>query len=200
MRLTLIVAIMSGWVSLNAMLCLVYLYATGRLGAVSGSPGKRKKAAKAAPGSAAGTDENTPVLVDEKAGAWGLFVMFDEPGMALNQRLGAMLASTGAVYETRSKTFTLAGESPRNPILIANAYPPGTLPSFNQDDGAAPIKGLGLKMLKQRGSSTPNKLQLARLVSLTRELTRLGGKAVDAEKQPLNEAGLQAVVSGKAKV
>ncbi|MDN6297773.1 MAG: hypothetical protein L0J54_07065 [Halomonas sp.] len=126
--------------------------------------------------------------------------MFDEPDMALNQRLGVLLASTGAVYEVRSKAFTLAGDSPRNPIHIANAYPPGTLPSFNQDDGAAPIKGLALKMLKKRGSSTPNKLQLARLVSLTREMTRLGGKAVDAEKQPLNEDGFQAVISGKARV
>lgn len=200
MRLTLVVAIISGWVSLNAMLCLVYLYATGRLGGAGGNAGKRKVAGKTAPGSAREVIDGAPVLVDEKAGAWGLFVMFDEPDMALNQRLGALLASTGAVYEVRSKAFTLAGDSPRNPIHIANAYPPGTLPSFNQDDGAAPIKGLALKMLKKRGSSTPNKLQLARLVSLTREMTRLGGKAVDAEKQPLNEAGFQAVISGKARV
>lgn len=200
MRLALVMAIISGWISLNAMLCIAYLYATGKLGGAGRKAGKNKVQKTASHGPAAAPAGDAPVLVDEKAGAWGLFVMFDEPGMALNQRLGALLASTGAVYETRSKTFTLAGESPRNPIQIANAYPPGTLPSFNQDDGVVPIKGLSLKMIKKRRSSTPNKMQLARLVSLTREVTRLGGKAVDADKQPLNEAGFQAVISGKAKV
>jgi hypothetical protein len=141
-----------------------------------------------------------PALVDAEAGAWGLFVMFDNPSMGLNERLGTLLASTGAVSESRTKTFTLAGDSPRNPIHIANAYPPGTLPSFNHDNGTVPIKGISVKMIKKNRSATPNKLQLARLVTLTREITRLGGKAVDAEKHPVSEQGFQAVISGNARV
>lgn len=193
MRLVLVIAIIAGWMSLNGLLCIAYLWLTGRL------PGHRQRSSKRRDES---PDDNVeaPVLIDEKAGAWGLFVMFDTPDMGLNQRVGGLLATAGAVHESRSKTFTLAGESPRNPILIANAYPPGTLPSFNQDNGPAPIKGISLKMAKKNRSATPNKMQLAKLVSLTREFIRLGGKAVDADKHPVTEAGLQAVINGRAKV
>ncbi|CAM3953494.1 hypothetical protein VRRI112168_07670 [Vreelandella rituensis] len=141
-----------------------------------------------------------PVLVDEKSQAWGLFVVFDSPEAALNQRIGSVLASAGAVFESESKSFTVAGVSPRNPIYIVNAYPPGKLPSFNDDNDQWPIKGLSVKILKERGSSTPNKLQLVRLVSLAKDMARLGGKVVDAEKQPVTEAGFQSVIAGKAKV
>lgn len=193
MRWALIVAIVSGWLSLVGLLCIIYLllteYTTGR--------GKKTTPRQTA------TDDtlsDVPALVDATAGAWGLFVMFDTPGMGLNERLGTLLAAAGAVFESRTKTFSLAGDSPRNPIYIANAYPPGTLPSFNHDNGTLPIKGISVKMIKKSRSATPNKLQLARLVALTREINRLGGKAVDAEKHPVSEEGFQAVISGKAKV
>lgn len=140
------------------------------------------------------------MLVDENAGAWGLFVMFDDPSMASNERLSIVLASSGAVYESSSQSFTLAGDSPRNPLLISNAYPPATLPSFNQDNGQFPVKGVMVKMIKTSPKATPNKLQLVRLVKLAKELARIGGKVVDAEKQPITEAGFKAVIAGKARV
>ena len=37
-------------------------------------------------------------------------------------------------------------------------------------------------------------------IKLAKELARIGGKVVDAEKQPITEAGFQSVIAGKAKV
>lgn len=195
MRWTLVIAIVSGWFSLVSLLCIVYLL----LAEQKAGLGKKAAPPRTVAG-AGGAVSDTPALIDAEAGAWGLFVMFDEPSLGLNERLGTLLASAGAVSESRTKTFTLAGDSPRNPIHIANAYPPGTLPSFNQDNGTMPIKGISVKMIKKNRSATPNKLQLARLVTLTREITRLGGKAVDAEKHPVSEQGFQAVINGNARV
>lgn len=196
-NLPLIIAILAGWISLNSSLIVMYLLVTG----ANVGFGKRaplKQAGKAASTSTPAAD--SPVLVDENAGAWGLFVMFDDPTLALNERLGILLGAAGAVYESSSKSFTVAGDSPRNPIYIANAYPPGRLPSFNNDNGQIPIKGVSVKILKKSRTATPNKLQLVRLVNLSKELARAGGKVVDVEKQPVTANGLQAVIDGNAKV
>ncbi|WP_404472040.1 hypothetical protein LG301_15435 [Vreelandella venusta] len=193
--LTLVIAIAAIWFSLNCGLLVMYLWVKGD-GAGARSPASRRSAV-----SAKGQAKvDVPVLVDENAGAWGVFVMFDDPTMASNERLSIVLASSGAVYDSSSRAFTLAGDSPRNPLLISNAYPPGTLPSFNQDNGDFPIKGVTVKMIKTSPNASPNKLQLVRLVKLAKELARIDGKVVDAEKQPITEAGFKSVIAGKAKV
>jgi hypothetical protein len=193
------IAILSIWFSLTCGLVVLYLLLSGGELGVRFRSAKRSKPLPVSPSSSTAPDD-TPVLVDKSAGAWGLFVMFDEPTMASNERLSIVLASSGAVYESNSKSFTLAGDSPRNPIHIANAYPPATLPSFNQDNGQFPVKGVTVKMIKKSRSATPNKLQLVRLVKLAKELARIGGTVVDADKQPVTAGGFQAVIDGKAKV
>ena len=126
--LILMIAILSIWFSLTCGLVVLYLLLSGGELGVRFRSGRRSKPLSVTPSSSTAPDD-TPVLVDKTAGAWGLFVMFDEPTMASNERLSIVLASSGAVYESNSKSFTLAGDSPRNPIHIANAYPPATLPS-----------------------------------------------------------------------
>lgn len=193
------VAILTIWFSLTCGLVVLYLLLSGGELGISFRSAKRSKPSPVTPSSSTAPDD-APVLVDQNAGAWGLFVMFDEPTMASNERLSIVLASSGAVYESSSKSFTIAGDSPRNPIYVANAYPPATLPSFNQDNGQFPVKGVTVKMIKKSRSATPNKLQLVRLVKLAKELARIGGKVVDADKQPVTASGFQAVIDGKAKV
>ncbi|MDR5899459.1 hypothetical protein QC823_10710 [Halomonas vilamensis] len=197
--LILTIAILSIWFSLNCGLVVVYLLMNGDSSGAKFRFRKRSAPSPVSPANTVTTDD-TPVLVDEDAGAWGLFVMFDDPTMASNERLSIVISAAGAVYESSSKSFTVAGDSPRNPIYIANAYPPGTLPSFNQDNGHFPVKGVTVKMLKKSSNATPNKLQLVRLVNLAKELSRIGGKVVDAAKQPVTASGFQAVIDGKAKV
>jgi hypothetical protein len=200
-KLPLLIAILAGWTSLNGGLIVIYLLVTGKT--LETKVGLRRRTPRKSAGGVAATPasaDDSPVLVDENAGAWGLFVMFDDPTLALNERLGILLGAAGAVYESSSKSFTLAGESPRNPIYIGNAYPPGRLPSFKNDNGQFPIKGVSVKMLKKSSTATPNKLQLVSLVNLSKELARAGGKVVDAQKQPVTANGLQAVIDGNAKV
>jgi len=193
--LTLVIAIAAIWFSVNCGLLVVYLLWKGDM------PVAKSRFSQRSVSSPKGrSNPEAPVLVDENAGAWGLFVMFDDPTIASNERLSIVLASAGAVYESSSQSFTLAGDSPRNPLFISNAYPPGTLPSFNQDNGQFPVKGVTVKMIKTSPNATPNKLQLVRLVKLAKELARIGGKVVDAEKQPITEAGFQSVIAGEAKV
>lgn len=186
-ELILMIAILSIWFSLTCGLVVLYLLLNGKSLEVNFRSAKCSESLPVTPSSSTAPD-NTPVLVDESASAWGLFVMFDEPTMASNERLSIVLLSSGAVYESSTKSFTLAGDSPRNPIHIANAYPPASLPSFNQDNGQFPVKGVALKMIKKSRSATPNKLQLVRLVKLAKELARIGGKVVDADKQPVTPA------------
>ncbi|SEO02827.1 hypothetical protein [Vreelandella aquamarina] len=193
--LTLVIAIAAIWFSLNCGLLVAYLWMKG-----DGAGTRTRASHRSAVSTKGQVNVDAPELVDENAGAWGLFVMFDDPSMASNERLSIVLASSGAVYESSSRTFTLAGDSPRNPLLISNAYPPGTLPSFNQDNGDFPIKGVTVKMIKTSPNATPNKLQLVRLVKLAKELARIGGTVVDAEKKPLTDAGFKAVIAGKARV
>lgn len=196
----LLVAIIAMWISLNCGLVLVYLLWYGQcLGAPGGKGKNRQASVSASAGTVAKQASTTPVLVDEKAGAWGLVVVFDSPSAGLNLNIGNVLAAAGGVFESETRSFTIAGVSPRNPILVANAYPPATLPSFNDHSSQWPIKGLSLRILKERRSSSPNKLQLVRLVALAKDLSRLGANVVDAQNQPITEAGFQAVIDGKAK-
>lgn len=195
-ELILMIAILTIWFSLTCGLVVLYLLLSG------GGLEVRFRSAKRVPvtSSSSAVPDDSPVLVNKDSDAWGLFVIFDEPTVASNERLSIVLSSSGAVYESSSKSFTLAGDSPRNPIYIAHAFPPATLPSFNQDNGQFPVKGVTLKMIKKSRNATPNKLQLVRLVKLAKELARIGGKVVDADKQPVTASGFQAVIDGKAKV
>lgn len=197
----LLVAIIAMWISLNCGLVLVYLLWSGQ------SPWPQRGMVKSRHARlSAGADTvaeeapEAPVLVDEKSGAWGLLVVFESPSAGLNLNIGNVLAAAGGVFESETRSFTIAGVSPRNPILVANAYPPGTLPSFNAASGQWPIKGLSLRIMKERRSSSPNKLQLVRLVALAKDLARLGANVVDAQNNPITEAGFQAVIDGKAKL
>ncbi|SDN86487.1 hypothetical protein SAMN04487957_102214 [Halomonas shengliensis] len=196
----LLVAIIAMWISLNCGLVLVYLLWSGQSLWPPGGMGKSRRASvPAGAGTVAREASQAPVLVDEQSGAWGLLVVFDSPSAGLNLNIGNVLAAAGAVFESETRSFTIAGVSPRNPILVANAYPPASLPSFNDHSSQWPIKGLSIRILKDRRSSSPNKLQLVRLVALARDLSRLGANVVDAQNQPITEAGFQAVIDGKAK-
>lgn len=196
----LLVAIIAMWISLNCGLVLVYLLWSGQSPWPQRSKWKsRHTSISAGADTVAEEASEAPVLVDEKAGAWGLVVVFESPSAGLNLNIGNVLAAAGGVFESETRSFTIAGVSPRNPILVANAYPPATLPSFNDHSSQWPIKGLSLRILKERRSSSPNKLQLVRLVSLAKDLSRLGANVVDAQNQPITEAGFQAVIDGKAR-
>jgi len=194
--LMMVLAILATWVSINSGLFVLYLVYIGK----SGKNNSRGNIKLAKTKKEKEVKDDSPVLVNGDNEAWGLQVKFKEPTIAGNERLAAILGSVGAVYDSTDKCFTVAGDSPRNPILIVNGYPPNTLPSFVQDNGKFPVKGVNVKLLKKKQSSTPNKMQLSRLVDVAKKLERIGGEVVDAENKKMTKNGYQAVINGKAVV
>lgn len=194
--LTLIIAIGAIWLSLTCGCIVVYLILSGEFASASGT-GQHRSASANAKGR---REEDVPILADEENTSWGVQVLFDSPSPGLNERLNVALASAGGVYEPVAKAFTVVSESSRTPMVIENAFPPGQLPSFTDDNSQYLIKGVSIKIIENNRALKPSKLQLARLVSLAKSLARLGGKVVDAKKQPITKAGFKAVIAGKAKV
>ncbi|UTA79353.1 hypothetical protein J4377_15620 [Halomonas sp. XH26] len=194
--LTLVVAIGTMWVSLTCGFVAMYLILSDEFRGASQTADRPRKLSMGAKAKA----EDIPTLANEEGASWGVQVLFETPSPGLNERLSVALASAGAVYEPSTKSFTVMGESSRNPIVIENAFPPGQLPSFTDDNSQYLIKGVTIKVNESGRSLSPSKLQLARLVSLAKSLARLGGKVVDANQQPITKAGFKAVISGKAKV
>ncbi|MCD1653034.1 hypothetical protein K8090_16870 [Halomonas meridiana] len=68
----------------------------------------------------------------------GVQVLFEAPSPALNDRLGVTLSSLGAVYEQRSKTFAVTGDSSRTSIVIENAVGAGQLPPLTESQASQP--------------------------------------------------------------
>ncbi|BBM05461.1 hypothetical protein HAALTHF_17240n [Vreelandella aquamarina] len=92
-------------------------------------------------------------------------------------------------------------DSSRTPIVIENAVGAGQLPPLTESPASQPpVKGVSIKIVKNSRTLTPSKLQLAKLVSLSKKLARLGGTVVDAEQQPITPAGFNAVIQGRARV
>nr|WP_289073323.1 hypothetical protein [uncultured Halomonas sp.] len=192
--LVLVVAIGALWLSVTCGCVAVYLFlARGRAVVVPVA----QSAALASTDSLA----LQPVLLNQQSAAWEVQVLFEVPSPALNDRLGVTLSSAGAVYEQRSKTFAVTGDSSRTPIVIENAVGAGQLPPLTESQAShPPIKGVSIKIVKNSRTLTPSKLQLAKLVSLSKKLARLGGTVVDAEQQPITPAGFNAVIQGQARV
>ena len=142
-----------------------------------------------------------PILLNKEHASWEVKVLFKSPSPALNERLSLALASLEAVYEPSAKAFKVAGDSSRTPIQIENVNASGQLPSLTESSvELPPIKGVSIKITKSNQMLAPSKLQLAKLVSLSKKLARLGGTVVDAAQQPITKAGFQAVIAGKAKL
>ena len=192
--LVLVMAIGALWLSVTCGCVAVYLFlARGRAVVVPFA----QSAALASTDSLA----LQPVLLNQQSAAWEVQVLFEVPSPALNDRLGVTLSSAGAVYEQRSKTFAVTGDSSRTPIVIENAVGAGQLPPLTESQAShPPVKGVSIKIVKNSRTLTPSKLQLAKLVSLSKKLARLGGTVVDAEQQPITPAGFNAVIQGRARV
>ncbi|XQU08280.1 hypothetical protein P4544_17725 [Halomonas sp. LY9] len=121
--LVLVVAIGALWLSVTCGCVALYLFLIrGRASAMPLAPG----VATFSNGSP--STQQAPVLLNPQSAAWEVQVLFEAPSPALNDRLGVTLSSVGAVYEQRSKTFAVTGDSSRTPIVIENAVGAGQLP------------------------------------------------------------------------
>nr|WP_298966558.1 hypothetical protein [uncultured Halomonas sp.] len=192
--IVLVAAICALWMSITCGCIAIYLLLS-RQGWTFAPNGANTSKRATAP-----TPE-TPILLNKEHASWQVTVLFKSPSPALNERLSLALSSLEAVYEPSSKSFKVAGDSSRTPIQIENVNTSGQLPSLTESSvELPPIKGVSIKITKSNQMLAPSKLQLAKLVTLSKKLARLGGTVVDAAQQPITKAGFQAVIAGNAKV
>ncbi|MBT2774879.1 hypothetical protein J7J47_21870 [Halomonas sp. ISL-60] len=124
------------------------------------------------------------VTVEAEETAHVLFVMFDQPDAALNKRLQLSLKKWEAHYDAAFQVYSVPGATPQNPLRIANAYPPGVMPSpdtFLQDEHL--LGGVSVILKKPKRRRGFDKVQLEKLVAFTNELAALGGSVLDADRQ-----------------
>ncbi|MDQ7732088.1 cell division protein ZipA C-terminal FtsZ-binding domain-containing protein [Halomonas sp. SpR1] len=210
-KLAVTLAIAAGWLSFNSLVVCMYFLLSGRgvleggmwrggewlrLGQAVPADGGNEIAAE--PSAAVAKQVNTsstlpegedsveevaPVAVEEE-GSHVLFVMFDQPDIALNKKLLSSLQKWEAHYDAAFQVYSAPGVTPQNPLRIANAYPPGVMPSpeaFLQDEYL--IGGVSVILKKPKRRRGFDKVQLEKLVAFTQELAALGGSVLDAERQ-----------------
>jgi len=72
-------------------------------------------------------EEVAPAAAEESAHV--LFVMFEQHDTALNKKLQVSLQKWDAHYDAALQVYSVPGVTPQNPLRVANAYPPGVMPS-----------------------------------------------------------------------
>lgn len=183
--------------SLGAAGLALHLYRPRRGPGLEGAKAQREPAAEAP---AANPDANPeaelepvdrlesgPSPIRVKAGnAYCLFVIFAEPDARTRQALVDWLTRVEARYDPVFEVFNVAGSQPANPVKVANAFPPGTLPDLLAGEGDAPLRGLSL-LVKPPLRPSRNQ-QMHAFVAMAGELEALGGEVLDAERQPATEA------------
>lgn len=123
-----------------------------------------------------------------------LFVMFDTPSQAINQALGEMLTEKNAFYEAELGAFHLPPGPQGYPMMLASATSPGKLPPLHKahkEGEHTPVQGVSIliRFLNTRKvSRNPEDL-----ITFTHEVAELGGKILDAKRQPITEESLAAM-------
>lgn len=144
-------------------------------------------------------NEGSPPTIAHAGDAdWGLGVLFKEPSLATNERLALLLSTQQAEYERDSRCFAVPNSASRTPIIVRHIEAQGWLPGFDGNSGDAPIAGVAVVVRKS--TTAPSKLQLASVVSLTKDIARMGvgGTVVDANQQPVSAEGMQQVIAGRS--
>ncbi|MGO3700892.1 MULTISPECIES: hypothetical protein [Halomonas] len=137
-----------------------------------------------------------PTITHTDDADWGLGVLFKEPSLVTNERLALLLSTQQAEYERDSRCFAVPNSASRTPIIVRHIDAQGRLPDFDGNSGDAPIAGVAVVVRKSK--TAPSKLQLASVVSLTKEIARMGGTVVDADRQPVSAEGVQQVIAGRS--
>lgn len=122
--------------------------------------------------------------------AHSLFVIFPDPTPETQRALAAWLRKVGARYDSVYEVYNVAGKQPANPVKVANAFPPGTLPDLLAAEAKggeeAPLRGISLLVKAPLRPSRNQQLHV--FVALAMELEALGGQVLDGEKNPATDA------------
>ncbi|EHJ94928.1 cell division protein ZipA C-terminal FtsZ-binding domain-containing protein [Vreelandella boliviensis] len=219
-KLAVTLAITAGWLSFNGLVVCMYFLLSGR-GVLEGGMwrggewlrlgqplvptnestklptqpstiAKQVSTPSTLPESEDSVEEVAPAAAEESAHV--LFVMFEQPDTALNKKLQVSLQKWDAHYDAALQVYSVPGVTPQNPLCVANAYPPGVMPSpdsFQQAEHLIGGVSIILKNPKRRRGF--DKVQLEKLVTFSQELAALGGSVLDAKRQVATPKTFQAI-------
>ncbi|MFP4137381.1 MAG: hypothetical protein ACOC0M_10975 [Halomonas sp.] len=111
------------------------------------------------------------------------FVVFDAPSAETSRRLAELLEARNAFYDAELGVYYITSSSARYQLTIAHSSSPGRLPPLHQQADAE-VDGISvlIKFL--------NKRSVARhpdtFIDVVMAAQRIGGRILDAERQPLS--------------
>lgn len=218
-KLAVTLAIAAGWLSFNSLIICMYFLLSGRgvleggmwrggewlrlgqsvptdesneLAAQPPAVAKQVNTSSMLPENEDSVEEVAPVEAEESTHV--LFVMFDQPDIALNKKLFSSLQKWEAHYDEAFQVYSVPGVTPQNPLRVTNAYPPGLMPppeAFQQEEHL--ISGVSVILKKPKRRRGFDKVQLEKLVTFTQELAALGGGVLDADRQAATFKTFQAI-------
>lgn len=147
-------------------------------------------------------DSDTPAGEDERAEsasshmaskrqqankAHSLFVIFPTPDADQKQAVIDWLRTVEARYDHGLEVYTVAGKTPPNPVKIANAFLPGTLPDLLAGKGSEDFELRGLSLLVKPPLRRRRNEQMHVFVGLAKELEAMGGEVLDGNREPATD-------------
>ncbi|MBE0404824.1 hypothetical protein [Halomonas citrativorans] len=138
-----------------------------------------------------------PIGKPEEVPTHVFYVMFQQPSIELNQKVQLVLDKWDAYFDAELKIYVALGVTPQNPLRIANAYPPGLMPTeevFQQEDHL--LGGVSIILNKPKRKRGFDKVQLGKMVELSEELAALGGALLDEERQPASRKTFRDITGG----
>ena len=119
--------------------------------------------------------------------AHSLFVIFPTPDAVQKQAVIEWLRTLEARYDHRLEVYAVAGKQPANPVKIANAFLPGTLPDLLAGQGSDDFELRGLSLLVKPPLRRRRNQQMHVFVGLARELEAMGGEVLDGNREPATD-------------
>lgn len=170
----------------TALACLLFARHRARVSpALDKAPPQPERADK--PAEAEAEALARAVASGQAVTAHSLFVIFPAPDSETRQAIVVWLRRIEARYDSVLEVYSVPGQQPANPIKVANAFPPGTLPDLLVGQGSDDFQLRGLSLLVKPPLRRSRNQQMHVFIELARELEALGGEVLDADRQPATE-------------
>ncbi|MFG6665704.1 hypothetical protein ACGK9R_01180 [Halomonas sp. HNIBRBA4712] len=115
-----------------------------------------------------------------------LFVIFAKPDATTDERLTEWLRGKNARFDAERRVFLIDGQKRTNPIIVANAYPPGEMPDLLSGELRETVRGVVL-LVKPPIHRRRNQ-QMHVYVTLAQEMDdTFRGRILDGEQNPVSE-------------
>ncbi|UYG00269.1 cell division protein ZipA C-terminal FtsZ-binding domain-containing protein [Halomonas sp. GD1P12] len=139
------------------------------------------------------TTPSVPHAATTRTRQHALFVIFAHPDATTDERLTEWLRGKNARFDDARKVFLIDGHKRSNPIVIANAYPPGEMADLLSGESNGTVRGVSL-LVKPPLHRRRNQ-QMHVYVALAKEMNdTFRGQILDSEQNPVSELTYQTIL------